>query len=73
MPGESFKMVEQEDEEEEEVHYSCWMIIIDIDFGERNIKIRQKITLEATRSSPSIAKPKMSKSYRRNMTPQLTK
>lgn len=38
MPREWFKMVEEEDEEGE-AFYSCKMIIVDIDFRERNVEI----------------------------------
>lgn len=40
MPREWLKMVEEKDEEEE-VFYSCLMIIVDFDFRERNVEITQ--------------------------------
>lgn len=50
MPREWFRMVEEE--EKEEVLYSCRMVIINIDFQERNIKITQD---NRTRSNAIIS------------------
>lgn len=39
--GEWFEIVEEEEEDEEKVLYSCRMITLDIEFHERSVKITQ--------------------------------